>query len=107
MRSEGNDSNSQQTLKVLSCDSGTKSSLGLNCYCTRIYIHTKTSTRSHSASATDAAKYPTCLYSDFKYQYTALLIVFIVLRQRSTQGKENDQRVPRMATRNPHSPISI
>jgi len=32
---------SQLTLKVLSCDSGTKSSLGLNCYFTAVYIGTK------------------------------------------------------------------
>src|SRR6266850_6497753 len=82
VRSDGNESYSQQTLKVSSCDLGTKSSLGPNCYCTRVYIHTKTSTRSCSASATDAAKYPTCLYSDFEYQYTASLIVFVVLCQR-------------------------
>jgi len=32
---------SQQTLKVSSCNSGTKLSLGLNCYFTAIYICTK------------------------------------------------------------------
>jgi len=67
----------------------------------------KTSTRSHSASATDAAKYPTCVYLDFEYQYTALPIVFVVLHQKVTKGRENDQRVPRMATHNPNSPIFI
>src|SRR6266850_2474620 len=65
----------------------------------------KTSTRSRSASATNAAKYPTCAYLDFEYQYTALSIVLVALRQRVTKGKENNQRVPRMATRNPNSPI--
>jgi len=40
MRSNGNESNSQQTLKVISCDSGTKSSLELNCYFTMVYIST-------------------------------------------------------------------
>src|SRR6267142_2792875 len=65
----------------------------------------KTSTRSHSTSATNAAKYPTCAYSDFKYQYTALSIVLVALCQRVTKGKENNQRVPRMATHNPNSPI--
>ena len=88
VRSDGNESYSQQTLKVSSCDLGTKSSLGPNCYCTRVYIHTKTSTRSCSASATDAAKYPTCLYSDFEYQYTASLIVFVVLHQRINRKRE-------------------
>jgi len=107
MRSKGNGVCSQSTLKVSSCDSGTKSSLGLNCYCTKVYICTKTSTRSCSASATDAAKYPTSIYSDFEYQYTALPIIFIALHQRVEKGRENDQRVPRMATRNPNSPISI
>jgi len=43
----------------------------------------KTSTRSHSASATNAAKYPTCTYSDFEYQYTALSII-LVHQQKST-----------------------
>ena len=41
IRSNGNESNSQQTLKVISCDLGTKSSLGLNCYDTGGFIHTK------------------------------------------------------------------
>jgi len=41
MRLNGNESNSQQTLIMISCDSGTKSSLGLNCYCTGVFIHTK------------------------------------------------------------------
>src|SRR6267142_524754 len=62
---------SQLTLKVISCDSGTKSSLGLNCYFTAVYISTETDTRSCSASATDAASYPTYAYSGFEYQYTA------------------------------------
>jgi len=66
----------------------------------------KTSTRSHSTSATNAAKYPTCAYSDFKYQYTALSIILVALCQRVAKGKENNQRVPRMATCNPNSPIS-
>ena len=66
----------------------------------------KTSTRSHSASATNAAKYPTYTYLDFEYQYTALSIVLVALHQRVTKGKENNQRVPRMATCNLNSPIS-
>src|SRR6267142_1115502 len=33
--------NSQQTLTMNSCDLGTKSSLGLNCYFTAVYISTK------------------------------------------------------------------
>src|SRR6266850_4141014 len=71
MRSEGMIALSQLTLKVISCDSGTKSSLGLNCYFTVVYISTETDTRSCSASATDAASYPTYAYSDLEYQYTA------------------------------------
>ena|SRR6266850_3999669 len=72
------------TLNDISCNLGTELSLGLNCYCTGVYICTKTNTRSRSASATDAAKYLICIYSDFEYQYTALPIVFIALRQRVT-----------------------
>jgi len=41
MRLSGNESNSQQTLTMISCDSGTKSSLGLNYYFTAVYISTK------------------------------------------------------------------
>ena len=41
MRLNGNESNSQQTLTMISCDSGTKLSLGLNCYGTGVFIHTK------------------------------------------------------------------
>jgi len=82
MRSEGNVALSQLTLKTISCDSGTKSSLGLNCYFTVVYISTETDTRSHSASATDAASYPTYVYLSSKYQYTAQSIVLLVLRQR-------------------------
>src|SRR6266850_1120551 len=63
--------NSQQTLTMSSCDLGTKSSLGLNCYFIVVYISTKSDTRSHSASATDAASYPTYVYSSSEYQYTA------------------------------------
>jgi|SRR6266850_538564 len=95
------------TLNEDSCDLGTKLSLGLNCYCTGVFIHTKTSTRSHSASATDAANYPTCVYLDFEYQYTALPIVFVALHQRIAKGREDNQRVPRMATHIPNSPISV
>src|SRR6267142_4410131 len=107
MRSDGNDSNSQQTLKVLSCDSGTKSSLGLNCYCTGVFIHTKTSTRSHSASATDADNYPTYVYSNFEYQYTARPIVFIALHQRIKRSRR--ERSEGSKNGNPHSdsPISV
>jgi len=67
----------------------------------------KTSTRSCSASATNAAKYPTCIYSDFEYQYTALPIIFVVLHQRIAMGIANNQRVPGMATHIPNSPISV
>jgi len=67
MRSNGNESHSQQTLTMISCDSGTKLSLGLNCYFTAVYISTKPDTRSHSASATGTASYPTYEYSGFKY----------------------------------------
>jgi len=41
VRLNGNESNSQQTLTMISCDSGTKLSLGLNCYFTVVYISTK------------------------------------------------------------------
>jgi len=47
------------------------------------------------------------MYSYFEYQYTALAIVFIALHQRNAKGKENNQRVPRMATHIQNSPISI
>src|SRR6267142_4242377 len=40
-RSKGNGVHSQSTLNVSSCDSGTKLSLGLNCYCTGVFICTK------------------------------------------------------------------
>jgi len=73
---------SQLTLKVISCDSGTKSSLGLNCYFIVVYIGTKTDTRSHPASATDTASYPTYVYLGFEYQYTAQSVVLLVLHQR-------------------------
>jgi len=73
MRSKGMVTIQPMTLNDIDCDSRTKLSLGLNCYCTGVYICTKTSTRSCSASATDAAKYPTCIYLYFEYQYTAFL----------------------------------
>jgi len=41
MRLEGNDSNSQQTLKVSSCDSGTKLSLGPDSYFTGGLIYSR------------------------------------------------------------------
>src|SRR6266850_6767764 len=107
MRSEGNDSYSQQTLKMSSCDSGTKSSLGLNCYCTGVFIHTKTSTRSCSASATDAANYHTYVYSDFKYQYTAWPIVFVALHQRIKRGRRERSEGSRNGNLHSDSPISI
>jgi len=59
------------TLNDDSCDLGTKSSLGLNCYCIGVFICTKTDTKSRSASATNAASYSTYVYSCFEYQYTA------------------------------------
>src|SRR6267142_6104248 len=59
--------NSRQTLRMSSCDLGTKSSLGLNCYFTAVYISTKTDTRSCSASATGSASYPTYVYSYSEY----------------------------------------
>src|SRR6267142_2852284 len=71
----GIEPNSQQTLRMSSCDLGTKSSLGLNCYFTAVYISTKSNTRSCSASATDAASYPTYIYSYSEYQNTAPPIV--------------------------------
>src|SRR6267142_2140902 len=37
----GIEPNSWQTLRMSSCDLGTKSSLGLNCYFTAVYISTK------------------------------------------------------------------
>src|SRR6267142_3660772 len=95
----GIESNSQQTLKMSSCDLGTKSSLGLNCYFTAVFIHTKPSTRSYSTSATDAANYPTYIYSHSEYQNTALPIVLLALRQRYETRQETSQRVPGMATR--------
>src|SRR6266850_2337146 len=91
--------NSQQTLRMSSCDLGTKSSLGLNCYFTVVYISTKTDTRSCSASATGAASYPTYIYSYSEHQNTALPIVLLALRQRYKTREETSQRVPGMATR--------
>src|SRR6267142_3164759 len=38
----GIEPNSRQTLRMSSCDLGTKSSLGLNCYFTATYISTET-----------------------------------------------------------------
>jgi len=70
------------TLNDDSCNLGTKSSLGLNCYFYSSLYKYKTDTRSHSASATEAASYPTYVYSDFEYQYTAQSIVFVALHQR-------------------------
>src|SRR6267142_1474018 len=95
----GIEPNSQQTLTMNSCDLGTKSSLGLNCYFTAVYISTKTNTRSCSASATGAASYPTYVYSYSEYQYTAPPIVLLALRQRYETRQETSQRVPGMATR--------
>ena len=71
----GIEPNSRQTLRMSSCDLRTKSSLGLNCYFTAVYISTKTDTRSCSASATSAASYPTYVYLYSEYQYTAQSIV--------------------------------
>src|SRR6266850_4532499 len=107
MRSKGNGVCSQSTLKVSSCNLRTKLSLGLNCYLYRGLYTYKTSTRSHSTSGTNGAKYLTCIYLDSEYQYTALPIIFIVLCQRITKGRENNQRVPGMATHNLNSPISV
>src|SRR6267142_1086637 len=95
----GIESNSPQTLKMNSCDLGTKSSLGLNCYFTAVYIVQKTDTSSCSASATDAASYHTYIYSYFEYQDTAPQIVLLALRQRYETRQETSQRVPGMATR--------
>src|SRR6266850_3393364 len=100
----GNRSNSQQTLRMSSCDLGTKSSLGLNCYFTAVYIVQKTNTSGCSASATDAASYHTYIYSYFKYQNTAPPIVLLALHQRYEMRQETSQRVPGMATRIPTIP---
>jgi len=67
MRSNGNESNSQQTLTMISCNLGTKLSLGLNCYDTGGFYTYKTNTRSRSASATIATSYPTYVYSSCEY----------------------------------------
>src|SRR6266850_4740918 len=91
--------NSRQTLRMSSCNLGTKLSLGLNCYFTAVYISTETDTRSCSASATDAASYPTYIYSYFEYQNTAPPIVLLALCQRYETRQETSQRVPGMATR--------
>src|SRR6266850_1177476 len=90
--------NSRQTLRMSSCDLGTKSSLGLNCYFTAVYISTKPGTRSCSTSATDAASYLTYIYSHSEYQNTAPPIVLLALRQRYETRQETSQRVPGMAT---------
>src|SRR6266850_4692667 len=95
----GIEPNSQQTLTMNSCDSGTKSSLGLNCYFTAVYISTETDSSGHSASATDAASYHTYIYSYSEYQNTAPPIVLLALRQRYETRQETSQRVPGMATR--------
>src|SRR6267142_7163948 len=95
----GIEPNSQQTLTMNSCDSGTKSSLGLNCYFTAVYISTKTDASICSASATDATSYHTYAYAYSKYQNTAPPIVLLALRQRYETSQETSQRVPGMATR--------
>src|SRR6266850_1099153 len=95
----GIEPNSQQTLTMNGCDSGTKSSLGLNCYFTAVYISTKTYTSGCSASVTDAMSYHTCIYSYFEYPDTAPPIVLLALRQRYETRQETSQRVPGMATR--------
>src|SRR6266850_1741031 len=95
----GIEPNSQQTLTMSSCDLGTKSSLGLNCYFTAVYISTETDTSGCSASASDAASYHTYIYSYSEYQDTAPPIVLLALRQRYETRQETNQRVPGMATR--------
>jgi len=67
----------------------------------------KTDTRSRSASATDAASYPTYVYLDFEYQYTAQPIVFVALRQRFASSQGDGQRVPGMVTHIRNDPISV
>src|SRR6267142_1709768 len=89
----GIEPNSQQTLTMNGCDSGTKSSLGLNCYFTAVYISTKTYTSGCSASVTDAMSYHTCIYSYFEYPDTAPPIVLLALRQRYETRQETSQRV--------------
>src|SRR6266850_641247 len=91
--------NSRQTLRMNSCDLGTKSSLGLNCYFTAVYISTETDTSGCSVSATDAASYHTYIYSYLEYQNTAPPIVLLALCQRYETRQETTQRVPGMATR--------
>src|SRR6267142_2820442 len=99
MRSLENRTNSRQTLRMSSCDLGTKSSLGLNCYFTAVYITTETDTSGCSTSAIDAASYHTYIYSYFEYQNTAPPIVLLALRQRYETRQETSHRVPGMATR--------
>src|SRR6267142_2619204 len=96
---KGIESNSRQTLRMNSCDLGTKSSLGLNCYFTAVYIVTETDSSGYSASATDAASYHTYIYPYSEYSDTALPIVLLALRQRYETRQETSQRVPGMATR--------
>src|SRR6266850_3747650 len=61
MRSEGNVALSQLTLEMISCDSGTKSSLGPDFYFTGGLIYSqKPNTRIHAISATNAANCRTC-----------------------------------------------
>ena len=57
-----------------SCNSRTKSSLGLNCYYTAVYILLKTGTRSRSLSASKSARYRTREYTLYQYLYTACLL---------------------------------
>src|SRR6267142_3976716 len=95
----GIEPNSRQTLRMSSCDLGTKSSLGLNCYFTAVYISTKPTLGVVLLAS------PVLLV--ILHMYTRALsistlpqsIVLLALRQRYISKQESSQRVPGMATR--------
>src|SRR5882672_10505091 len=107
MRSEGNVALSQLTLEMISCDLGTKSSLGPDSYFTGGLIYRKTNTRIRATSATDAANCRTCQL-DKSYVLVHCPVYCIASppsevpsgRVHQSQGFQN---------RNPlsHTPISI
>jgi hypothetical protein len=92
------------TMGSKSCDSRTKSSLELNCYCTSGLYTYKTSTRSRTTSATNSERYRT--YKQMSHKYSTQLRP--VYRQSSIRGCECNgaakHRGPRMVTHNPVSP---
>jgi len=107
MRSDGNDSNSQQTLEVISCNSGTKLSLGPNCYFTAVYISTKL-TLGVALLVPPMPLVIIHMYTCISSISTLLsLIVLLALHQRYAWIQGDGQRVPGMATHIRNDPISV